>query len=284
MESTCTSLHRHRRSIYCHFFLKKFEVRFFPSAKPIALGELYAFAAAASAQKTVAPRGKPQAHTGPHGRLTLFDLDHTLLSGDSGALWCSFLIDRGVLDRAHFAPRSADIEARYKAGTVGVQEFADFYAGTLTGQTIRQWEPLRQEFLAAHIVPRIGRTALALVRQHLDAGDLVILTTAANRFITELTAQHLAIEHLIASEVEAVNGVFTGRTQDTLNMREGKVARLHAWLAVRGFTLDQFTSTAYSDSIHDLPLLQAVDHAVAVNADPRLREAAALYGWQTIKV
>ena len=216
--------------------------------------------------------------------LTLFDLDHTLLAGDSDVLWCDFLMDQGVLDRATFAPRNADMAARYQAATVGVQAFADFYVGTLAGRTALQWEPLRQAFLATHIVPRIGPAARALVRQHLEAGDLVVLTTATNRFITELTAQHLGIAHLIATEVEAVDGVFTGRTQGTLNMREGKVARLHEWLAERGAQLPQFTSTAYSDSANDLPLLQAVDCAVAVNPDPRLREVAAQRGWESINL
>ena len=119
---------------------------------------------------------------------------------------------------------------------------------------------------------------------HVDIprGELVVLTTATNRFITELTAQHLGITHLLATEVEVEGGVFTGRTQGTLNMREGKVARLQAWLAARGATLAQFTSTAYSDSVNDLPLLQAVDCAVVVNADPRLREVAAQRGWKSI--
>ncbi len=215
-------------------------------------------------------------------RLTLFDLDHTLLAGDSDVLWCDFLMDQGVLDRATFAPRNADMAARYQAATVGVQEFADFYVGTLAGRTPLQWEPLRQAFVVTHIAPRIGPAARALVARHLDAGELVVLTTATNRFITELTAQHLGITHLIATEVEVEGGVFTGRTQGTLNMREGKVARLQAWLAARGTTLPQFTSTAYSDSVNDLPLLQAVDCAVAVNADPRLREAAVQRGWKSI--
>lgn len=230
--------------------------------------------------------GQRTAHGGERGTpaLTLFDLDHTLLSGDSDVLWCNFLMDQGVLDRAIFAPRNADMEARYQAGTVGVQEFADFYVGTLAGRTAQQWEPLRQAFLAAHIVPRIGVAARRLVRQHLDAGDLVVLTTATNRFITELTAQHLGIVHLMATDVEVVDGIFTGHTRGTLNMREGKVVRLHEWLTMRGAKLPQFTSTAYSDSANDLPLLLAVDRAVAVNADPRLREAAAQRGWKNINL
>ena len=212
-------------------------------------------------------------------KLALFDLDHTLLTGDSDVLWCDFLMARGVLDRADFAPRNADMEARYKAGTVGLQEFSDFYVGTLGGKTPAQWEPLRQEFLAEYIVPRVGQAAQDLVQQHLNAGDLVVMTTATNRFITELTAMYLDVEHLLATEPELQDGIFTGRTRGTLNMREGKVTRLHEWLAARGHKLADFDSTGYSDSINDLPLLKAVNHPVVVDPDAKLAAIAAVAGW-----
>ena len=214
-------------------------------------------------------------------KLTLFDLDHTLLSGDSDVLWCDFLIAQGVLDAA-FAQRNADIEAQYKAGTVDAVVFADFYVGTLTGRTPQQWAPLRQLFLTQEILPRSPSAAVALVKRHRDAGDLVVMTTATNRFITELTASHFQIAHLIATEPELVDGVFSGTTTAVLNMRSGKVARLHDWLKARGQTLGQFVSTGYSDSINDQPLLEAVDHAVAVNPDPRLAAVAAERGWSTV--
>ncbi len=218
-------------------------------------------------------------------KLTLFDLDHTLLSGDSDVLWCDFLMDQGVLDRAEFAARNADMDARYRAGTVGVQEFADFYVGTLAGRTAAQWEPLRQTFLSAQVVPRIPASAQALVDKHIDAGDLVVLTTATNRFITELTALYLGIEHLIATDCEVgSDGTFTGRTQGTLNMREGKVARLHDWLRARGHALDEFECTGYSDSINDLPLLSAMRHPVAVDPDPKLAQQARERGWEMIRL
>ena len=217
-------------------------------------------------------------------KLTLFDLDHTLLNGDSDVLWCDFLIEQGLLERESFAARNADMDARYRAGTVGVEEFANFYVGTLAGRTRAQWEPLRQQFLASVIVPRIGKDAIHLVKHHLDASDLVVLTTATNRFITELTAGYLEIEHLIATEVEIDGAHFTGRTEGTLNMREGKVLRLHTWLADIGYTLEDFDSHAYSDSINDLPLLQAVQRAVAVDPDARLRAEADARGWQVIQL
>jgi HAD superfamily hydrolase (TIGR01490 family) len=218
-------------------------------------------------------------------RLTLFDLDHTLLDGDSDVLWCDYLIDAGVLDRDGFAARNAQMERDYRDGRVGVQAFCDFYVGTLTARTRAEWEPLRSAFLARVVAPRIGAAAHALVQKHADAGDLVVLTTATNAFITEQTAIHLGIEHLIATECELdAAGNFTGRTQGTLNMREGKVERLHGWLRSRGIDWQACEATFYSDSINDLPLLTAVRHAIAVGPDPALAAEAARRDWPVLRL
>ena len=216
--------------------------------------------------------------------LVFFDLDHTLLSGDSDVLWCDFLITRGVLEKTAFAQRNADIEARYRAGNVEPVEFSTFYLSTLAGHSPEHWEPLRQEFMRREIAPRIARESLELVAAHSARGDLVVLTTATNRFLTELTAAHLGIAHLLATEPALVDGVFTGTPTGVLNMRSGKVTRLHAWLAARGASLAHYNSCAYSDSINDLPLLEAVDVPVVVNADPRLAAIAAERGWKAIRL
>jgi HAD superfamily hydrolase (TIGR01490 family) len=218
-------------------------------------------------------------------RLALFDLDHTLLDGDSDVLWCDFLIDRGVLDRDNFAVRNAQMELDYRAGNVSAVAFCDFYVSTLAARTRREWEPLRSEFLAEVVAPRIGDAARELVQRHADAGDLVLLTTATNRFITEKTAIHLDIEHLIATECEVdAAGNFSGRTAGTLNMREGKVERLQSWLQSRGIDWRDCDATFYSDSINDLPLLSAVHHAVVVNPDTQLAVVAAQRGWPAIRL
>jgi HAD superfamily hydrolase (TIGR01490 family) len=212
--------------------------------------------------------------------LTLFDLDHTLLAGDSDVLWCAFLLARNELDRAVFEPKNVAMEAAYRTGSVSAREFCDFYVGTLAGRSAAEWEPLRRSFLETQIVPRLPASAHELVARHRDAGDLVVMTTATNRFITELTAAHLRIEHLIATECEVgADGRFSGCTAGVLNMREGKLERLHTWLAGRGLRLQDTDSTAYSDSINDLPLLCAVQHAVVVNPDPRLATEARSRGW-----
>ena len=217
-------------------------------------------------------------------RLTLFDLDHTLLHGDSDVLWCEFLMDEGLLERGGFAARNADMEARYRAGTVGAEEFAHFYVGTLAGRSPADWEPTRRRFLREVVAPRIPRDAMRLVDEHLAAGELVVMTTATNRFITEMTARHFGIPYLLATVPELAGGKFTGRTVGTLNMREGKVVRLGEWLGERGQALADFQSTAYSDSINDLPLLEAVSKPVAVDPDPRLAAVARERGWAVIQL
>jgi HAD superfamily hydrolase (TIGR01490 family) len=218
-------------------------------------------------------------------RLTLFDLDHTLLDGDSDVLWCEFLIDRGVLDRAEFEVRNRRMARDYQAGTVSPLDFCEFYISTLRGKSRSAWEPLRREYFDVAIAPRIGAAAHELVARHHQAGDLVVLTTATNRFLTELTATHLGIANLIATECEVdVDQRFTGRIAGTLNMREGKVTRLQEWLAAQRIALHEVNATLYSDSINDLPLFEAVHHAVAVDPDELLAAQAMQRGWPVLSL
>jgi HAD superfamily hydrolase (TIGR01490 family) len=217
-------------------------------------------------------------------KLAVFDLDHTLLDGDSDVLWCDFLMDRGLLDRAVFEPRNLAMAADYKAGSVSAQEFCEFYVGTLAGRSAAEWEAWRAEFLVRCVRPRLVAAGRACIEAHRAAGDLLVLSTATNRFITELTATELGFEHLLATECErGADGRFTGALQGTLNMREGKVVRLREWLAARALDLEAQDSVFYSDSINDLPLLMAVRQAVAVDPDPRLEREAQQRGWRVLR-
>jgi HAD superfamily hydrolase (TIGR01490 family) len=213
--------------------------------------------------------------------LALFDLDHTLLDGDSDVLWCEFLMDRGVLDRAEFEPRNLAMAIDYKAGSVSAQGFCEFYVGTLAGRTPAQWQPLREAFFSECVAPRLLAAGRQCIEAHRAAGHELVMTTATNRFITEPTAQALNIAHLIATEAEldAASGRFTGAVSGTLNMRDGKLVRLREWLAAQGRELEREDSVFYSDSINDLPLLLAVKTAVAVDADEKLAAEAAQRGW-----
>ncbi len=216
-------------------------------------------------------------------RLTLFDLDHTLLDGDSDQLWCEFLMGRGVLPREPFETLNRDMARDYGLGQASAQAFCDFYIGTLAGRSATEWQALRRDYIDQRIVPRIPAAAVALVAQHRDAGDMVVLTTATCRFLSELTAVHLGISQLIATECELdAQGRFSGRSRGVLNMREGKVQRLHDWLATQMLELADCDSTLYSDSINDLPLLRRVRRPVVVDPDALLAQEARERGWPMI--
>jgi len=219
-------------------------------------------------------------------RLALFDLDGTLLAGDTDVLWCDFLVAEGILDRAAFAAANRDVAERYARGAIPAEEFAGFYAATLAGRSPAAWQPLRDRFVESVVVPRIGDAARALVARHRDDGDRLVLTTATNRFLVAPIAAALGIAELIATELElAANGEFSGRTAGTVNMRSGKLARLAAWLDANDMPRSALTAaTFYSDSINDLPLLEAVGTPVVVDPDPRLHDEAMRRGWRVVRL
>ncbi len=217
--------------------------------------------------------------------LVFFDLDHTLLAGDSDVLWCEFLMREGVLDRAVFEPQNQGMETGYANGSVSAEAFCGFYVGTLAGHSAAQWAPLRQRYVAEYVLPRIPAAARQAVAQHQAKGDRVVLSTATNRFLTELTAQHLGIAELIATECEVDGeGRFTGRIAGTLNMKQGKLLNAQAWLAAQGMAWEEHPLTFYSDSINDLPLLSAAKHPVAVDPDAKLRQHALAQGWPIVSL
>jgi len=217
-------------------------------------------------------------------RLALFDLDGTLLAGDTDVLWCEFLIDEGVLDRETFAAANRDVADRYGRGEITPAEFAAFYAATLAGRSPEQWAPLRERFIASSIAPRIGAASFGLVAARRVGGDRLVMTTATNRFLTAPIAALLGIADLVATDLEvAATGEFTGRTSGIVNMRDGKVARLARWLAEEGLAGSSLAAaTFYSDSINDLPLLSVVTHPVTVHPDDRLRAHAERAGWRIL--
>ena len=216
-------------------------------------------------------------------QLALFDLDHTLLSGDSDILWCEFLIDQGLLD-VEFRERCDAVAERYAAGTVSAPEFCQFFTGLLSGYTPATVQPLRERFLADIVLPRIPADARALLARHRAAGDTLLLTTATNRVISELTAANLGVDTYLCTEVECIAGRFTGRTAGVLNMGTGKVDRLRHWLTEQGLSLNLLRSaTFYSDSINDLALLSVVGRPVVVDPDPRLESTALRKGWAVVR-
>lgn len=216
-------------------------------------------------------------------RLALFDLDNTLLAGDSDFEWAQFLIEQGVLDREIYEARNQAFYEQYKAGTLDIHAFLDFQLKPLSRHPRPQLEAWHHEFMIRKIRPIIRKKARALLGQH--GGDLRVVITATNSFVTAPIARDLGIEHLIATEPEESNGEFTGAAHGIPCFREGKVTRLEAWLTSRGTRLEAFQeSWFYSDSLNDLPLLERVTHPVAVDPDDTLRTHAARSGWPIISL
>jgi HAD superfamily hydrolase (TIGR01490 family) len=217
--------------------------------------------------------------------LALFDLDNTLLACDSDYEWGQFLVDRGVLDRDTYEAQNAAFDEQYKAGVLDIHEFLGFALRPLAEHTPEDLERWHAEFMAARIRPAMGAPALALVRRHLAAGDLCAIVTATNSFVTGPIARAFGVPHLLATEPERSGGRFTGRVAGIPCFREGKIARVDAWLAGQGRRLADFPQSAfYSDSHNDLPLLERVTRPVAVDPDPQLAAVARARGWPEVSL
>lgn len=212
--------------------------------------------------------------------LAIFDLDHTLLAGDSDHAWGQFLIDREVVDAESYRRANERYYAQYRAGTLDIFEFLEFALKPLARHERDQLDAWHREFVATRIRPMITPAARALVEQHRRQGHTLMIVTATNRFVTAPIAREFGIDHLLATEPEEVDGRFTGRVAGTPCYREGKVARLRQWLEHNRETLAG--SWFYSDSHNDLPLLELVDHPVAVNPDEVLRREAVARRWPVL--
>jgi HAD superfamily hydrolase (TIGR01490 family) len=215
--------------------------------------------------------------------LALFDLDNTLLSGDSDFEWAQFLIEKGVLDREVYEARNKEFYEHYKAGTLDIHAFLDFQLKPLARHPRRVLDAWHVEFMREKILPIARARGRELVESH--RADLCAIVTATNDFVTAPIAREFGIDHLIATAAGHVDGEFTGAAAGTPCFREGKVKRLDEWLAARGCTLQSFGhSWFYSDSLNDLPLLSRVTHPVAVDPDATLRSHAEQHGWPIISL
>lgn len=214
--------------------------------------------------------------------LAIFDLDNTLLSGDSDYLWGQHLCDLGVVDRDHYEACNLQFYEDYKEGRLDIMDFLAFSLRPLAENDLANLQRWRADFVKQRIEPLIGEPARELVESHRQAGDTLLIITATNSFVTRPIADLFGIEHLIATEPEQQDGHFTGRVAGTPSFREGKVQRLEQWLADSGH--DLAGASFYSDSHNDLPLLQRVDRPVAVDPDQALRTHAERAGWPIISL
>ena len=214
--------------------------------------------------------------------LAIFDLDNTLIAGDSDHLWGEFLVEQGVVDADVYRRENDRFYAEYRAGSLDIMEFLAFSLAPLARLDASELERLRRRFLEERIPPILLAEARALIERHRAAGDRLLIITATNRFITGPIAGILGVPDLIATEPEVRDGRYTGRVSGTPCYREGKVERLTEWLERTG--LDLAGSHFYSDSHNDLPLLERVDHPVAVDPDDRLRAIASERGWPVLSL
>ena len=217
--------------------------------------------------------------------LALFDLDNTLLNGDSDFEWSQFLIRIGVLDRELFEGGNLAFYEQYEAGTRDIHEFLDFQLKPLSRHSRKTLDAWHQQFMRESVLPMITPQSRELVQRHRAAGDICAIITATNSFVTAPIAREFGVEHLIATDPKNRVGEFSGKGADVAGFREGKITRLENWLAERGWNLDSFVdSTFYSDSLNDLPLLRKVKHPVAAKPDETLRAHAERHGWRIISL
>ncbi len=215
-------------------------------------------------------------------RLALFDLDNTLLAGDSDHAWGDYLCERGILDSVAYKARNDDFYQDYLAGRLDITAYLNFSLEILGRSQMAQLQQWHGEFMRDCIEPIILVKGEALLAEHREAGDKLLIITATNRFVTGPIAARLGVDTLLATECEMAAGRYTGRTTDVPCFKEGKVTRLNRWLGETGLSLQG--SSFYSDSMNDLPLLEQVSRPVAVDPDPRLQAAAEQRGWPVISL
>lgn len=212
--------------------------------------------------------------------LALFDLDHTLLSGDSDQLWGDFLRQRGLVDADYQQEKDRHF-ADYRAGRLDIAAFAALVLGPLRGRHHLEWLALRDTFAASHVAPALRRDAVQQIAAHRARGHRVVIVTATNRFVAKAAADVLGIADLLASEPAVQNDHFTGALDGVACFREGKIEHVQRFCAAHGHTLEG--SYFYSDSHNDLPLLRVATHPHAVTPDAQLRAIAEQENWPILE-
>ncbi|MGD9391222.1 MAG: HAD family hydrolase [Thioalkalispiraceae bacterium] len=214
--------------------------------------------------------------------LAIFDLDNTLLKGDSDYEWGQFLARQGLVDKDSYERENHRFYNEYKAGTLDIFEFLEFSLRPLSEHRPETLNQLHEKFMAECIRPMITAASRSKIEEHRQADDILLIITATNRFVTGPIAAELGIDNLLATDPEIINGRYTGKVSGTPCFRDGKVERLESWLRQNGLNLAD--SYFYSDSHNDLPLLEKVTHPVAVDPDETLQQHAEMKGWPIISL
>lgn len=214
--------------------------------------------------------------------LALFDLDNTLINGDSDFEWGNFLVQKKLVDAQEYKKKNDYFFEQYKKGQLDIFEYSAFSFKPLAERNMDELAKLHVEFLENWILPIIKSGSETIIQKHKDQGDKVIIITATNSFITRPIAEYLGINELIATEPEIINDRYTGKVTGTPCFQDGKVLRVNDWLTTNNETLKN--SSFYSDSHNDLPLLKLVDKAIAVDPDEILRTTAQQNNWDIISL
>ncbi|VAW77513.1 Phosphoserine phosphatase [hydrothermal vent metagenome] len=214
--------------------------------------------------------------------LAIFDLDNTLLAGDSDYLWGQFLVDKGAVDPVQYEQANNLFYEQYKQGSLDIMEFLEFSLRPLAQHDMHQLTQWHTEFMSTKIDNILLPRAIKLIEKHRQSGDTLMIITATNRFVTQGIANKLGIDNLLATEPEIKENQYTGKVSGTPCFQDGKVKRLKHWLKDHSCSLQD--SWFYSDSHNDLPLLKLVTHPVAVDADEKLTDYATEQQWQCISL
>ncbi|MDB4076509.1 HAD-IB family hydrolase [Porticoccaceae bacterium] len=214
--------------------------------------------------------------------LAIFDLDNTLIAGDSDHGWGEFLVANDKVDANHYQKMNDQFYADYEAGCLDILAYLEFSLAPLAATSMEELAALHLRFMQQIISPLRLPKAEALIEQHRQAGDRLLVITSTNHFIVEPICQALGIDELLATDPEIIDGRYTGKIVGTPTYQEGKVERLKLWLSENNESLAG--SYFYSDSINDLPLLLEVDKPVAVDPDDALSAEAASRGWDIISL
>ncbi len=209
--------------------------------------------------------------------LAIFDLDNTLLEGDSDYAWGEYLVEKGIVDEASYKQANDQFLKDYQSGTLNIQAYLEFALKPLKNQSLSTLHALRDDFFETKIRPIMLPKAFELLQVHRNKGDFLLIITATNRFVTEIIANAFKVDDLIATEPEMIEGEYTGKVAGTPSFKEGKITRLNEWLSDKEHQLAG--AFFYSDSHNDIPLLELVDFPVAVDPDEILRQKSEQNNW-----